>query len=48
MKRVLLSLLVGSLPGIAIGSHVSVRVSDRTLRLTLATVLMVVAAKLIL
>jgi uncharacterized membrane protein YfcA len=46
--HILLSLLVGSLPGIAVGSHVSVRVSDRTLRLTLATVLMLVAAKLIL
>ena len=45
--HILLSLLVGSLPGIAIGSRVSVRVSDRTLRLVLATVLMIVAAKLI-
>ena len=45
--HILVSLLVGSLPGIAIGSRVSVRVSDRTLRLLLATVLMIVAAKLI-
>jgi uncharacterized membrane protein YfcA len=44
--HVLLSLLVGSLPGIAIGGHISVRVSDRTLRLLLAAVLVVVAAKL--
>lgn len=45
--HILLSLLVGSLPGIAVGGHISVRVSDRTLRLLLATVLVLVAAKLI-
>jgi|SRR5215475_10885021 len=45
-SQILLSLLVGSLPGIAVGGHISVRVSDRTLRLLLATVLVLVAAKL--
>jgi uncharacterized membrane protein YfcA len=46
--HILLSLLIGSLPGIIIGGNVSVRVSDNALRLTLATVLVVVAAKLVL
>src|SRR5262249_34459855 len=45
---ILVSLLIGSLPGIGIGGNVSVRVSDNALRLTLATVLVVVAAKLVL
>ena len=40
------SLLVGSLPGIVIGSYVSVRVPDAVLRLTLATTLLIVAGKL--
>ena len=40
------SLLVGSLPGIFIGSYSAVRVPERALRLTLAAVLVVVAAKI--
>ena len=40
------SLLVGSLPGIVLGSLVSVRVPDAVLRYLLAAVLIVVAAKL--
>jgi uncharacterized protein len=40
------SLLAGSLPGIAIGSYVSVRVPDAVLRFTLATILLLVAGKL--
>ncbi len=40
------SLLAGSLPGIAIGSYVSVRVPDAVLRFTLATTLILVAGKL--
>jgi hypothetical protein len=42
------SLLAGSLPGIVIGSYVSVRVPDAVLRFTLATILLVVAGKLVL
>jgi len=40
------SLLAGSLPGIVIGSYVSVRVPDAVLRFTLATTLLLVAGKL--
>ncbi len=40
------SLLTGSLPGIVIGSYVSVRVPDAVLRFTLATTLLLVAGKL--
>lgn len=43
--HILLSLL-GSLPGIAVGGHISVRISDRTPWLLLATVVVLVAAKL--
>jgi uncharacterized protein len=43
----LCSLLVGSLPGIALGSYVSVRLPDLALRLVLAAVLFLVAAQLI-
>jgi uncharacterized protein len=42
----LVSLLIGSLPGIAIGSHFAARVPDRFLRPLLASVLAVVGAKL--
>jgi hypothetical protein len=42
------SLLVGSLPGIALGSYLSIRVPDLVLRLTLAAVLFVVAGQLLL
>jgi hypothetical protein len=45
---VLLSLLVGSLPGIVLGSYASARVPDRLLRLVLAAVLAVVGGKLVL
>ncbi|PKO83114.1 MAG: hypothetical protein CVU17_09760 [Betaproteobacteria bacterium HGW-Betaproteobacteria-11] len=44
----LLNLLLGSLPGIMLGSHFAVRVPERRLRSLLATVLMLVGAKLIL
>src|SRR5437763_6676342 len=39
-------LLVGSLPGIVMGSHVAARVPETVLRLLLATVLILVAGKL--
>ena len=41
------SLLLGSLPGIYLGSHLAVRISDRILRPTLAVMLVLVGAKLI-
>ena len=41
------SLLVGSLPGIWVGSHISTKVPDRMLRPILATMLVLVGAKLI-
>ncbi len=44
----LASLLIGSLPGIAIGSHLSARVPERALRPLLAAVLLLVGGKLIL
>ena len=40
------SLLIGSLPGIWLGSHISTKVPDRILRPILATMLMLVGAKL--
>jgi uncharacterized protein len=40
------SLLAGSVPGIVIGSHVSVRLPDAVLRFTLATTLLLIAGKL--
>jgi uncharacterized protein len=40
------SLLAGSVPGIVIGSHVSVRMPDAVLRFTLATTLLLIAGKL--
>lgn len=42
----LFSLLIGSLPGIAIGSHLAAKVPDRILRPALATMMAVVGAKL--
>lgn len=42
----LFSLLVGSLPGIAIGSHFAAKVPDRVLRPVLATMMAVVGLKL--
>ena len=43
----LVSLLIGSLPGIAIGSHFAARVPDRVLRPVLAWTLAVVGGKLV-
>ena len=42
------SLLVGSLPGIVLGSYVSVRVPETVLRFTLATTLLLIAGRLVL
>jgi uncharacterized protein len=42
------ALLTGSLPGIVIGSFVSIRVPDTVLRFTMATILLLVASKLVL
>ena len=41
------SLLAGSIPGIMVGSYFATRVPERVLRILLATVLVLVAAKLI-
>ncbi len=41
------SLLIGSLPGIWLGSHISARVPDRVLRPILASTLVLVGAKMI-
>jgi uncharacterized protein len=43
----LLSLLCGSLPGIVLGGHIATRVPDMILRMTLASVLTVVGARLV-
>ncbi|MBL8446081.1 MAG: sulfite exporter TauE/SafE family protein [Zoogloeaceae bacterium] len=43
----LASLILGSLPGIWLGSHISTKVPDRVLRPILATMLVLVGAKLI-
>ncbi|WP_430778481.1 sulfite exporter TauE/SafE family protein [Allorhizobium undicola] len=43
----LASLLLGSIPGILLGSHVAPRMPERLVRIILAIVLMVVAARLI-
>jgi uncharacterized membrane protein YfcA len=43
----LLSLLIGSLPGIAIGSHVAARIPDKVLRSILAGTLAVVGGRLV-
>jgi uncharacterized membrane protein YfcA len=42
----LASLLIGSLPGIAIGSHLAARVPDRFLRPLIASILAVVGVRL--
>ena len=44
--NLLVSLLIGSLPGIAIGSHIAAKVPDRLLRPALAAMMAVVGAKL--
>jgi hypothetical protein len=46
--HLLLNLLLGSLPGIMLGSHFAARVPERRLRSLLAAVLMLVGGKLIL
>jgi uncharacterized membrane protein YfcA len=40
------SLLVGSLPGIVLGSTVAIRIPERALKLVLAGVLLIVAGRL--
>ncbi|MES2238364.1 MAG: sulfite exporter TauE/SafE family protein [Pseudomonadota bacterium] len=45
--HLLLNLLIGSLPGIALGSHFAARVPERGLRSLLAAVLILVGSKLI-
>ena len=44
--QVFTSLILGSVPGILVGSYVAVRIPDRALRLVLAGVLVIVATKL--
>jgi uncharacterized membrane protein YfcA len=44
----LVSLLIGSLPGIALGAHFAAKVPERALRGLLASVLLLVGGKLIL
>jgi uncharacterized membrane protein YfcA len=44
--ELLIPLLLGSVPGIVLGSHTAVRVPEKALRLVLAATLLVVAAKL--
>jgi uncharacterized membrane protein YfcA len=46
--HILFSRLVGSLPGVFLGGHASIRMPDMVLRLLLATILIIVAGKLIL
>jgi hypothetical protein len=46
--NLLIWLLIGSLPGIAIGSHLAARVPDRLLRPVLASTLALTGARLIL
>jgi uncharacterized membrane protein YfcA len=46
--HILPSLLVGSLPGVVLGSRLSIRLPDTGLRYVLASVLIVVAGKLVL
>jgi uncharacterized protein len=44
--HIIASLLVGSLPGIFVGSYFAIRVPERALRLVLATTLLVVASRM--
>ncbi|MEO8164886.1 MAG: sulfite exporter TauE/SafE family protein [Betaproteobacteria bacterium] len=46
--HLLINLLIGSLPGIYIGSHLSGRIAERWLRPALASMLVLVGAKLVL
>ena len=45
--QLLMALLIGSLPGIWVGSHISAKVPDKILRPILATMLVLIGAKLI-
>jgi uncharacterized membrane protein YfcA len=45
---ILLSLLVGSIPGVLLGGQLSVKVPDAVLRFALATILIVVVSRLVL
>ncbi len=45
--HLLVNLLLGSLPGIYLGSHLSARISDRLLRPVLASMLVLVGGKLV-
>jgi len=47
-SQILVSLLVGSIPGIVVGSYTAVRVPDRVLRFSLAAVLVVVGCRIFL
>jgi len=42
------SLLLGSLPGIYIGSHLSTKVPEKILRLLLASMLLIIGTKMVL
>ena len=42
------SLLIGSLPGIWIGSHISARIPEKVLRPVLATLLLIIGLKFVL
>ncbi len=44
---ILVALLVGSLPGVFLGGHISIRVPDVVLRFSLATILIVVGGRLV-
>jgi len=44
--HIIASLLVGSLPGIFVGSYFAIRIPERALRLVLATTLFVVASRI--
>jgi uncharacterized membrane protein YfcA len=41
------SLVIGSLPGIFFGSHLSARVPDKVLRPVLATILVIVGVRML-
>lgn len=45
--HIIVSLLVGSLPGIFVGSYFAIRVPERALRLVLATTLFIVASRMV-
>jgi len=45
--HLLMSLLLGSLPGIYAGSHLSAKIPERILRPILATLLMIIGLKFV-